>query len=576
LSRFFLTALLSGCAGLIGGLRQADASSRAASAAQSSVAAAQGLLEAWQLEAATRQTNALLEAGPSSRAARGLAAAVLHQHGCHQDANRLLADLPDAVWPDSSVRERIRGSAAYAPFFAERLTPHFSIRYLDKDRITATYAEAVLEAAYQNIGTDLQFFPAAEKTPIAVEIYPDAAGLSAASGLRRSEIATSGTIAICKYHRLMITSPLALYDGYPWADTLAHELTHLIIAKKSANAAPVWLHEGIAKFLETRWHGATASLTPYSANLLHDALVHQSFIPYAKMHPSMALLPSQDAAALAFAEVFTTVDYVVERGGRSSLASLLDQLRDGANMDAALNAVLGSKLGGLQGLEAAWKKWLKTRPFTPHPEAMPRTLRLRDAAAPPGASDSLLNRRAAGLTKAQQAVADASRLGELLELRGHPEAAWVQYAGALRLAQTPQPTLLWHAARLLVGLKQPQQAQELLRQLLAAQPEHSDANLLAGELALAGKNKQAARPFLEAARLSNPYNPALHAALRTLYSDSPGQAAAVRQEAEFADLCASPRPKLDVEAAAADPNRRPTAHLRAAPEVIHMRQLLGL
>ena len=99
---------------------------------------------------------------------------------------------------------------------------------------------------------NLDFFPIGGHGKIAVEIYPDARGLARATGLTIRQIETSGTIAVCKYHRLMIISPLAAANGYSWADTLAHEFIHLVISKKSRNKVPIWLH-GLAKYYESSW-----------------------------------------------------------------------------------------------------------------------------------------------------------------------------------------------------------------------------------------------------------------------------------------------------------------------------------
>ena len=57
--------------------------------------------------------------------------------------------------------------------------------------------------------------------------------------LTEEEIKTSGTIALCKYNRLMITSPRDLVYGYGWADTVAHELIHLLINRRSRNTVPI-------------------------------------------------------------------------------------------------------------------------------------------------------------------------------------------------------------------------------------------------------------------------------------------------------------------------------------------------
>ena len=40
------------------------------------------------------------------------------------------------------------------------------------------------------------------------------------STLTEKEIETTGTIALCKYGKLMIVTPRATVFGYPWMDTL--------------------------------------------------------------------------------------------------------------------------------------------------------------------------------------------------------------------------------------------------------------------------------------------------------------------------------------------------------------------
>src|SRR5256885_17065872 len=88
-----------------------------------------------------------------------------------------------------------------------------------------------------------------------VEVYESAQALARVSPLTVAEIKASGTIALCKYNRLMITTPRALIRGYPWIDTLSHEFVHYLVTKKGRGNVPIWLQEGLAKFLETRWRG---------------------------------------------------------------------------------------------------------------------------------------------------------------------------------------------------------------------------------------------------------------------------------------------------------------------------------
>src|SRR5262249_29214924 len=157
----------------------------------------------------------------------------------------------------------------------------------------------------------------------------EVADLAKVSTLTRREIETSGTIALCKFNRLMIVSPRALARGYPWLDTLAHEYTHFVVSRVSANTVPIWLHEGLAQVEEQEWRApGPPPLTPMMEHLLATALGKgRRLITFEEMYPSMAKLPSQADTALAFAEVFTVVEYLNERVGAAGIAQLIRRLR---------------------------------------------------------------------------------------------------------------------------------------------------------------------------------------------------------------------------------------------------------
>ena len=108
----------------------------------------------------------------------------------------------------------------------------------------------------------------------------------------------------------MVVSPRATIFGYPWMDTLAHEYTHLVVSRLSHDTVPVWLQEGLTRLEQTRWrHPPELQLSATEQALLAAALRKGRLITFDEMHPSMAKLPSQEAAALAYAEVYTLVGW---------------------------------------------------------------------------------------------------------------------------------------------------------------------------------------------------------------------------------------------------------------------------
>lgn len=509
-----------------------------ATAAAPTEEAARGLalLEAWQLGPASVLAQELLARSPDEPTSWYLAGRVQHERGEHLSALRLLSAAAEAgVAIHGDFLERARGSAAYALDFDEIETAHFRLRYLDKDVVLASYAGPVLEAAYARIGGALGLLPAEGGGKIVVEIYPDARGLAAATGLTVQEIETSGTIAVCKFHRLMVTSPLATASGYDWADTLAHELVHLVISQKSHNGVPIWLHEGIAKYYESLWYGeAGTALEPYSERLLAQAVKRNKLITFAQMHPSMAKLPSQEDAALAFAEVFTMIEYLRGRYGAESIPRLLTLIGDGSSVEKSLVTVFGTSL---TNLEAAWRRYLKRRKFKDVPGAAPRPIRLVDVEAT-AASPMLESIK-------DKEVHKHARLGELLELRQHSAAAVIEYERAYARAGARYPTLLYRLVGAYLDAQNVKGARKVVTTALGAHPGSGDLRMLAGRVALAGQDLSAAKEHFEAARLQNPYNPELHAALVTLYTrEGAGDKAA--EEQRWLDLCRAPRPRRNL------------------------------
>ena len=196
----------------------------------------------------------------------------------------------------------------------EERSTHFLMRYPAEDAVLVPYALEALESAYTALHQDLGF---EEEIPIRIEIYRSPSDLAAVSSLSPAEVARTGTIALCKWARLMVTTPRALAYVYPWLDSMNHELVHYAVSVAgTGDRAPVWLQEGLAKFLERRWREpAGGRLAPSMEHLLARALHNGKLISFDAMHPSMAKLPSAEDATLAFAEVANAVAYLHSRAG---------------------------------------------------------------------------------------------------------------------------------------------------------------------------------------------------------------------------------------------------------------------
>ena len=301
-----------------------------------------------------------------------------------------------------------------------------------KDDLLAPYALDALEKAMAALGDDLGWRPT---EPVRVEIYPEVADLARVSTLTLKEIETSGTIALCKYNRLMIVSPRALVAGYPWLDTLNHEYTHYVVTRISHNTVPIWLHEGIAKFEERRWRGPSGGgLTPVMEHLLATGLAHKHLITFAEMHPSMAKLPSQEDTALAFAEVYTVVEYLHEQDGWAGAARAHRALR--ATASRSTRAVAELRASGAPG--CARKK------LRMHPGLLPAETELRfkkGGGKPTEASEDDSAR--IGEERARK----LARLGGMLRARHRLAAAATEYEKAQVIVGAGHPSVANKLAR---------------------------------------------------------------------------------------------------------------------------------
>jgi|HubBroStandDraft_2_1064218.scaffolds.fasta_scaffold44030_2 hypothetical protein len=196
--------------------------------------------------------------------------------------------------------------------------------------------------------------------PTRVVVVRDSLSLSAMTGLPYSSAKTTGTVAVAKWGRVTLLSPRATPQGYVWRDTIAHELTHLAVTRASGDRAPLWLQEGVAKYEESRWRPTQ----PFDDFPPADAVAKrgiESGHGYAldKLGPSIAMLPSADAATVAFAEVTSFVRFYLAREGEGALPKLLRAVKEAPDVDAALVSASGANI---KSWDARWRGYLASRP----------------------------------------------------------------------------------------------------------------------------------------------------------------------------------------------------------------------
>ena len=283
------------------------------------------------------------------------------------------------------------------------------IRYQDEadEALTPLLVDTVLKARIsltRDLGVEW-------KKPTRITVVRDLLSLSAMTGLPYKAAQTTGTVAVAKWGRVTLLSPRASHHGYPFRDTLTHEMTHLAIAMQSHDRAPLWLHEGVARREEVRWREpGPFDDRPSAESIVLRGMEMKLDLPLDKLGPSIAMLPSADQAMVAFAEVNSFIKFFAESSPPDALAKVLVALRTAKSPDDALKEVSGETL-------AQWD--VKWRAQLGKHGKEPLSAMFGLGTAPPGLGDSR----------------ERSRLAELLLGRQHAPEALTE------LDKIPEPML---------------------------------------------------------------------------------------------------------------------------------------
>jgi hypothetical protein len=306
-----------------------------------------------------------------------------------------------------------------------------------RDEALAPYIAEVASKARDAIEYDLGVVL---PRPLRIDVVRDLFSLSAVSGLPVEAAETTGTVAVARWGRVTLLSPQAARHGYPWEDTLAHEIVHLALSRGTRDHAPLWLQEGVAKRGELRWRDSR----PFDDPDNHDrvakvALESGNSVGVDNLGPSIAMLPSADAAAIAFSEVTSFVSYWIKQNGRPALHLLLADLKggEGRDPDPALRSVSGYTL----------KEWIVRW------QGHLRELELPEASEEQFYADA----DARGLSR-------SARLGDLLLSNQHFEAARQYFEQGQRVAPR-LPAFRVRLSRAELALRHPEAARAALGEL---------------------------------------------------------------------------------------------------------------
>jgi hypothetical protein len=263
--------------------------------------------------------------------------------------------------------------------------------------------------------------------PLRIDLVRDQFTLAAMTGLPEKAAQTTGTVAVAKWGRVTMLTPRSMGHGYPWLDTLAHEMTHLALSQGSRDRAPLWLQEGVAKREETRWREPQPLDDVPPVDMVALVGMEKGLgRSLDRLGPSIAMLPTAEEAAVAFAEVQSFIRFWTKEVGDDGLPQLVKNLRTAIaadDVDKAIREVSGTDLAGW---DKRWRAHLAATSRELPADLMP------GATFPHG-----------------QEIAKRVRLGDLLGARGHHQEAALDMQRAHALVPADASVRCWLAAELL-------------------------------------------------------------------------------------------------------------------------------
>ncbi len=476
----------------------------------------QHALQRWELDEAASLAKRLDT--PADRAfAAGLVALYRGDYRAAADTLAQAAAVAEGTPLASQIGTYLQLARNAAEIFAGRppeRTDVVDLRFAaDEDRLLSPYADAALRAALPKLSQVLQVEP---DGPIRVEFLDDPAKLARVTQLPLSAVRTTGTVGVTKHGRIVMVTPRVMLRGYPWLDTLVHETVHYLLVLRTGNNAPVWLQEGLAKYLETVWRtDDPPPLDPAVAHLLRRALERDDLVTFDEMHPSIALLPTQERAALAYAQVETMIGVLVALHGHAGLRRLLDEVAAGRSAEEALAAAHG---GSFESFLAVWKARMREATRGARPGKLPQR-RFRSGHEPPDVDADLLGDAFSALGGGK--VRKHARIGQLLERRGHLRAAAFEYEKARRAGERAarDPQLARRLGHVYLMLGEAAKAAPLLGEAFAVRPDDASLATDVAEARLAAGDRAGALAAARVAIRTNPFIGPVHCVLAETLGD---------------------------------------------------------
>jgi len=221
----------------------------------------------------------------------------------------------------------------------------------------STYGEELKDTAVhalERLENDIGIAP---KDPIDLYIY------SSTQEMRDAifyEPGWTGGLAYPQYNILIIgIDPLNMEWGKL---TEAHELTHVLVGDytfSSLGSIPTWLNEGLAVYGEGGPNSMEAA--HFEQNRMDDSLLSFKVL-------SGGFSEDPSVADLSYSQSYYMVEYLLSTYGKTKMLALLQELKNGKEIDEGLKKVYGFSLSGFED------EWRSSLELEQQPEASTNTM----------------------------------------------------------------------------------------------------------------------------------------------------------------------------------------------------------
>ncbi|MCX7957747.1 MAG: tetratricopeptide repeat protein [Deltaproteobacteria bacterium] len=388
--------------------------------------------------------------------------------------------------------------------FKKYETANFIILYPDeKEEVYLEYLADGLENGLKILSPVFGFEPSGK---IRIEILARQSDLEKLTTLPLEAIEKTNTIAVTKFNKIMISSPRTQLEGYDYTGTAVHELIHFMISSVTYERAPVWIHEALARYFDRYSQERLPSLRPDTLALLRQRYEKKNLIAFEQIHPSMALLPSQEDTAVAFAEVFLVSEFLHKRFGNGFVKSLLEMLREKRDMDYIFKKF---GYGSFKEFEKEYFTYLVKR------------------VEKYGYTEHLFYETVSKKGKKKEYLGDVYamkyvKLGDLLFLENLYDAAYVEYEKASKSGPI-NPHIENRKAFSLINAKRFSEAAVILEKIKDLYPDYYSTFVNLSRAYLSLKEYSKALDSLERAVRINPFDREIHLMFLRVFTDNNNQ-----------------------------------------------------